>query len=55
MTPTEVEPATFRFVAQHINHCAATSNYMDLSTYLSANFVSNSQIFWYQCPDQYKI
>jgi hypothetical protein len=22
MTPAEIEPATFRFVAQHFNHCA---------------------------------
>jgi hypothetical protein len=22
ITPTEIEPATFRFVAQHLNHCA---------------------------------
>ena len=22
LTPTEIEPATFRFVAQHLNHCA---------------------------------
>ena len=22
MTPAEIEPATFRFVAQHLNHCA---------------------------------
>ena len=22
MTPSEIEPATFRFVAQHLNHCA---------------------------------
>jgi len=22
MTPTGIEPATFRFVAQHLNHCA---------------------------------
>jgi len=22
MTPVEIEPATFRFVAQHLNHCA---------------------------------
>ena len=22
MTPTGIEPANFRFVAQHINHCA---------------------------------
>jgi len=27
MTPAEIEPATFRFVAQHLNHCAtAVSN-----------------------------
>ena len=23
MTPSGIEPATFRFVAQHLNHCAA--------------------------------
>ena len=22
MTPSRIEPATFRFVAQHLNHCA---------------------------------
>ena len=22
MTPSAIEPATFRFVAQHLNHCA---------------------------------
>ena len=22
MTPARIEPATFRFVAQHLNHCA---------------------------------
>jgi len=25
MTPAGIEPATFRFVAQHLNHCAHTS------------------------------
>ena len=24
LTPTGIEPATFRFVAQHLNHCATT-------------------------------
>jgi len=24
MTPSGIEPATFRFVAQHLNHCATT-------------------------------
>ena len=23
LTPAGIEPATFRFVAQHLNHCAA--------------------------------
>jgi len=22
MTPADIEPATFQFVAQHLNHCA---------------------------------
>jgi len=22
MTPSEIEPVTFQFVAQHLNHCA---------------------------------
>ena len=28
MTPARVEPATFRFVAQHLNHCA-TAHHLD--------------------------
>jgi len=24
MTPAGIEPATFRFVAQHLNHCATS-------------------------------
>jgi len=24
LTPAGIEPATFRFVAQHLNHCAST-------------------------------
>jgi len=24
MTPAGIEPATFQFVAQHLNHCATT-------------------------------
>jgi len=24
LTPAGIEPATYRFVAQHLNHCAAT-------------------------------
>ena len=29
MTPSGIEPATFRFVAQHLNHCAAAVPFMD--------------------------
>ena len=27
MTPAGIEPATFRFVAQHLNHCATAVPY----------------------------
>jgi len=27
LTPAGIEPATFRFVAQHLNHCAITVPY----------------------------
>ena len=29
MTPSGIEPATFRFVAQYINHCATACVYVD--------------------------
>ena len=28
MTPSGIEPATFRFVSQHLNHCATGVSYM---------------------------
>ena len=34
MTPTGIEPATFRFVAQHLNHCAtAVPNRIEYQVY----------------------
>jgi len=30
MTPSGMEPATFRFVAQHLNHCATAVPYVEL-------------------------
>jgi len=27
LTPAGIEPATFRFVAQHLNHCATAVHY----------------------------
>ena len=32
MTPAGIEPATFRFVAQHLNHCATAAQYLKKST-----------------------
>jgi hypothetical protein len=39
MTPAEIEPATFRFVAQCLNHCATARP--DLYLYL--NFIHGSE------------
>jgi len=32
MIPSGIEPATFRFVAQHLNHCATAVPYTNYST-----------------------
>jgi len=32
MTPAGIEPATFRFVAQHLNHCATAVYNFIIST-----------------------
>ena len=34
MTPAGIEPATFRFVAQHHNHCATTVPHITSATHL---------------------
>jgi hypothetical protein len=31
MTPAGIETATFRFAAQHLNHCATADSHFDLS------------------------
>ena len=33
MTPPGIEPATFQFVAQHLNHCATTDTYIHTYTH----------------------
>jgi len=36
MTPAGIEPATFRFVAQHLNHCATAVPKVDTGNKLMA-------------------
>ena len=33
LTPAGIEPATFRFVAQHLNHCATAPEQVDTQIY----------------------
>ena len=40
MTPSGIEPATFRFVAQHLNHCATA-----VPTE-SRSYVKNKENYW---------
>jgi len=44
LTPAGIEPATFRFVTQHLNHCAtAVPNVMKGTEYLQTTVVLNEQ------------
>ena len=46
MTPAGIEPATFRFVAQHLNHCATaipTCHSTSLKLGLATSLMSASQ------------
>jgi len=48
MTPSGVEPATFRFVAQHLNHCATAVPILQAST-----FQKHSLILQYSISNRY--
>jgi len=44
MTPSGIEPATFRFVAQHFNHCAtAVPHYCYIDNYTFQNAIPRSE------------
>ena len=48
MTPSGIEPATFRFVAQRLNHCATAvpeNNSVLRKNYICLQFTSPSQSF----------
>ena len=49
LTPAGIEPATFRFVAQHINHCAtavptSVSTDVKVQTFIMGNDITYSTI-----------
>ena len=50
MTPAGIEPATFRFVAQHLNHCATAVPTVDIRKFnlLRSRFRKRRKIGWKQ-------
>ena len=45
MTPSGIEPATFRFVAQHLNHCVTPAPTWDMSIYIFLFNRTTLQVF----------
>jgi len=45
MTPAGIEPATFRFVAQHLNHCATAESLADIAELSNVMFVFVRDVF----------
>ena len=45
MTPAGIEPATFRFVSQHLNHCATAVPGVKISTIIHNLIFSYCTIF----------
>ena len=54
MKPAKMEPATFRFVAQHLNHCAtAVTKFNTVVVFITtARLSSHTEIYQhdYSCP-----
>ena len=48
MTPAGIEPATFRFVAQHLNHCATA---VPNDPQISINISEEVAVHWHRCRD----
>ena len=42
MTPSGIEPATFRFVAKHLNHCANTTTNTNSTTTTTTTTSNNN-------------
>jgi len=59
MTPSGIEPATFRFVAQHLNHCAAAvptyAMYSRLIKDTSSITISSVTLFFSYGPSYQKL
>ena len=52
MTPAGIEPATFRFVTQHLNHCA-TAECVVLIAFFTATLVAEgASVLSYTCVDR---
>jgi len=47
LTPAGIEPATFRFVAQHLNHCATAVPYIYTTEWKQFN--ANNLLNVYLC------
>ena len=50
MTPAGIEPATFRFVAQHLNHCATTVPIIIITLLFNAKRKTSLQKANYELP-----
>jgi len=59
LTPAGIEPATFRFVAQHLNHCATAvpspSSAVGIQLHVSALYVGHLQVVMLLTEQLYKM
>ena len=59
LTPAGIEPATFRFVAQHLNHCAtavpSSSSTVGIQLHVSALYMGHLQFVIQLTEQLYKM